>query len=270
MRGVQVVVNEQHIARRARSAQLHTWAGLGLMLGGLVVSFLGLDYIAWSYGALFAGLFLFNAGARDHRRFARRPREDEAVAQALRGLDHRFRLVQYLPGVPANHVLITPGGVFVLEARHHFGNITVHGPRYERRWNWLLMIGSLAEGGIGNPARDAERAATAMRAYLAAKSGVGADAPGGEPGSGPEQAQPTARETAEGGPPAQETSEAAADGVPVYPVVLFLHPQAQVAAYDPAVPTLTPRDLKSWLRKQVPRVRLTATAQRRIHQAFEV
>lgn len=260
---MQVVVNEQHIAQRARAARRHTLTGLGFMLGGLVVSFLGVEYIGWAYGALFAGLFFFNAGARDRVRFARRPREDELVALALRGLDHRYRLVQYLPGVPAQHVLLTPGGVFVFELRHHYGQITVSGTRYERRWNWLLMIGALAEGGIGNPARDAERHAAALRAFLATKLAA-AEPPAGEADApADEQRAASAKD---------ERASAAPNGanIPVYPVVLFTHPRTQVVVHEPAVPTLTTRELKAWLRKQVQRVRLSSTAQRQMYHAFEV
>lgn len=266
---MQVVVNEQHIAQRARSARFHTFAGLGFMLGGLVVSFVGIEYIGWAYGSLLAGLFFFNAGARDRLRFARRPREDELVATALRGLDHRYRLVQYLPGVPAPHVLLTPGGVFVFELRHHYGNITATGTRYERRWNWLLMIGALAEGGVGNPARDAERRAAAVRAHLQGKiaAAEASAPPAGEdaaPGEGQRAKSGKADRTSE----SIDTTDAA--GIPVYPVVLFTHPHAQVVAHEPAVPTLAARELKPWLRKQVQRVRVSATHQRQMYQAFEV
>jgi hypothetical protein len=250
---VQVVVNEQHISVRARRAQLHTWAGLAFMLGGFGITFLGIEYIGWSYACLFAGLFFFNAGARDRLRFVRRPREDELVAGALRGLDHRYRLIQYLPGVPASHVLVTPGGVFVFELRHHFGSITVTGTRYERRWNWLLLIGSLAEGGIGNPARDAERAAAAVRDYLAKKL-----------------AAPSGDEIDQAASRADAAPAVAADQIPVYPVVLFTNPRAHVTVHDAAVPTLTTRDLKSWLRKQVQRVKLSASVQKQMYHAFEV
>lgn len=261
---MQVVVNEQHINARARRAQFYTWTGLAFMLAGFGVTFLGIEYIGWAYGCLFAGLFSFNAGARDRIRFVRRPREDELVAGALRGLDHRYRLLQYLPGVPADHVLITPGGVFVFVIRHHLGTITVTGTRYERRWNWLLLLGSLAEGGIGNPARDAERTAVAVRSYLAAKMA----APVATAAAGR-----TAGGQGNGGAPAAVTTESTvsvAEEVPVYPVVLFTNPRAQVHAHEPAVPTLTTRELKAWLRKQVQRTRLSTSVQRQMYQAFEV
>lgn len=262
---MQVVVNEQYIARRARNAQLTTWLGLGCMLGGLGISFLGLDYIGWSYAALFGGLLFFNLGARDRVRFARRPREDELVAQALRGLDHRYRLAQFLPGVPANHVLLTPGGVFVFEVRHHVGTVTVRGPRYERRWNWLLMIGSIAEGGIGKPGQDAERAAAAARTFLNARLERDGGAPANGGANGPEAEAPV-----HDGAAVDTTQASRAGEIPVYPVVVFLNPNATIIAFDPTVPTLTPRELRSWLRKQVQRAHLSAETQRRLYQAFEV
>lgn len=231
------MVNEDFIAYRVRIGHLGTWGGLGLLLASVFASFRVTESLLWTYlayGALLLGLVAYNVGRRNALRWDRRPREDEVLAAALRGLDHRHRLLNYLPTAPAPHILITPNSLIVLETRHHMGRIAVQGDRWQRKSPFLVFFAFLAEGPLGNPIQDAQRAVALTRQHLA-----------------------------------QHLPPEEASAIPIEALVVFVSPRVTLEVSQPTAPVLTPRELKPWLRKQPIKAKLGPTLLQKLYEAFE-
>jgi len=86
-------------------------------------------------------------------------RGEEAVARALAALDDRHRVFSslVLPGARGDidHVVVGPGGVWVLETKNYAGDIACTGDRWARRRNgeWKAMERSPGRQAIDNARR---------------------------------------------------------------------------------------------------------------------
>ncbi len=226
---MQVFVNERHIAQRRTFGRAASVAGLAMLGVGFLLSLteqfvtlpgLGtVPALLISYLLLFPGIVIFNIGRYNAIRWGVRPREDEVVTAALKGLDNRHHLYHYMPQVPdAKHFLIGPAGVLLIEVRSQMGEIYVDGDRWSRAPGFGALLRGIAEGSLGNPAHDAERHERQLRAYLSGQVG-------------------------------QEL----ADAVPFEAVAVFVNPRVQlVIQREPTIPVRLPRDLKAFVRKITP------------------
>ena len=111
---MQNIVNETRIARGARIGKIGTFAGLGFLVLGLIVSLtLQATGLLWvSFVCLLLGILVSSVGTMNMNRWVREPRADQALTQGLKGFDDRYRLYSYF--LPAPHVLLGPTGLYVL------------------------------------------------------------------------------------------------------------------------------------------------------------
>ena len=93
-----------------------------------------------------------------------RPRPDQALALALKGMDNRYRLYNYL--LPAHHVLITPAGLLVFAVRRLPGPISCQGSNWYQKRSLLSRLRFAAEEQLGNPTRDVQRDVAALQDFL--------------------------------------------------------------------------------------------------------
>ena len=190
-------------------------AGFGLILGSAVLTFLNPTeptYILPAYAALFGGFIIFNIGASSGSKWRLLPRPDQALAKALKGLDHRHRLYNYL--MPVDHVLLTPAGLMLFQVRRLGGVISCNGSKWYHKKSLLSRLRFAAEEQVGDPTRDAQQAATLMRQFL-------------------------------------DKNLDNADLVPINNLILFTHPNVQLTVTNPTVPVLTIKDAKDYVRKAV-------------------
>jgi hypothetical protein len=206
---MKVITDEKRIERNAK---IGTWASLGGMavLGiGLYLSLAQPRYLAVSMICLLAGIVLSNVGMYNANRWVKRPRPDEVLTKVLKGFDRRYYLYNYQ--LPVDHLLVGPPGLMVIVARNHEGSIRYADGRWRQKFNLLRAFGFLGEG-VGNPVRDAERAASKMRQVLAEKL--------------PELAD-----------------------TPVEPVIVFTNEKAELDVQNPPLPVLDPKGLQDFVRK---------------------
>jgi len=206
---MRIITNTPFIQRRANIARYVSLGGLALLGGGFVVSLLRFDLILLAYMTLLPGIILANIGIYLTNRYRREPRPDQLVDQSLKGLDDRYAIYHYM--LPAAHVLVTPQGVYPLIVKFQAGVFTNEGERWHQRQSFFGRLMRLfGQEGVGNPTREARAETEAMRGYLA-----------------------------------EHTPDL---DVPVEPVIVFTHPQAQLAITDPAVPVVPAKKLKGYLR----------------------
>lgn len=146
-----IETNEKLVKRNARIAQISMLAGLIVLIGGMIISFRNPEQFSLSLLALVIGFALSQVGIYFGNRWGRRPRPDEVLNQALKGLDGRYSLYHYL--TPTAHLLVGPAGVWVLFPRNQRGTITYEKGRWRQRGGGLVMsyLKFFAQEGLGRP-----------------------------------------------------------------------------------------------------------------------
>src|ERR1700730_18597711 len=126
-------------------------------------------FVPWITLAL--GIILLNVGSFYGSRYGTRPRVDIGIAQALKGLDNRNHLYNFIPTIPVEHLLVTPTGAVVLETRPFFGDVVHQGDKWSRPFNFMAMLQRFTDGGLGNPTREAMRNVESVRQLLRERLG---------------------------------------------------------------------------------------------------
>ena len=232
---MRIVTNEKLIKRNARIGQIASFAGLVILLGGVVISFrYPTTQIGLSMGALLFGFALSQFGIYYGNRYARPPRADVVLSQALKGLDKKYTLYHYT--APISHLLIGPGGFWAILPRHQRGKISYENGRWKQRGGLgLTYMKFFAQEGLGRPDLEAGADLETLKRYLKKEF--------------PEMAFPEP-----------------------YPVLVFLNPQAELLDVDNApVPALTVKKLKDHVKKQAKEKqnRLNDTQLRALQVAIE-
>jgi hypothetical protein len=209
---MQTIVNEAKIARGARLGKIATFAGLGFLVLGLIVSLMlqtgGFIWI--SFGCLLLGILVSSVGTMNMNRWVREPRADQALAQGLKGFDDRYRLYSYF--LPAPHVLLSPVGLFVLTPMGQDGVIRYDGQKFRRDFSAVRLLRFMADEGLGKPFAEADSQVRAMQKLL--------------------------------------DENQAGEEVEIQNVVVFYNPRAQLDVSDAPRPVTFPKGLKKALRKQ--------------------
>jgi hypothetical protein len=209
---MEYIVNEVRVERGARVGKIATFAGLGLLVAGLIVSLLMKESpMLWlSFLFLLLGLLISSVGTMNMNRWVREPRADQALAQGLKGFDDRYQLYNYF--LPAPHVLLSPMGLYVLTAMGQDGVIRYDGTKFRRDFSIGRLFRFLAEEGMGKPFAEANAQVEALRKLLD-EHGVGEE-------------------------------------VEIQNIVVFYNPRAELVISDPPRPVANPKGLKKAIRKR--------------------
>ena len=139
---MQQYINSAKVKRNARIARILSFGGLAVMGIGLLISFRSPYRIDLVLGLFLVGILGSQIGLPMRNRWDRRPRIDEILDAALKGLDQRFAIFHYSLG--ARHVLVCPGGVFAVIPRVENGLISYSDGSWTRTTN---KRGLLRRGG---------------------------------------------------------------------------------------------------------------------------
>ena len=204
---MQVFTNERLIRSQARVGRIAATSGLVILLIGMFVSFIP-RWILVSFVALVSGLFLSTIGITVAHRWIKEPRADQLLVNGLKGLDDRHRLYHYL--LPAEHLLLSPYGLFVLTVRRQEGEIRCQGERWHQAFRWRRFLGGLGEERLGNPTRENRRDVEMMQRWL-------------------DRLLPDME-------------------VPMEGIIVFTHAGAKLTVVDSPIPVMSIKKLKSFLR----------------------
>ena len=218
---MKLITNETYVERRAKIGQYASLASLVLLAGALILSFVrtptsfALPLIL--VGVMAVGVILSFIGGFYTERFSSATAHHLGVQDALKGLDDRFTLFEYV--LPAPHVLLGPDGLKVILVRSQGGEVIYEDGRWSHRQRGRFFRELAGQERLGRPERDLERQVTEMEEVLSEEL------------------------------PDQE--------VPVEGVILFTNPEVQLEAEDAPVPAFYTKKIKSWLRgpgmgKQLP------------------
>jgi len=145
------------------------FSGLLVLVGGLILSFRAqydIRLVMITYGALIVGMLLSSIGIYLADKWVQPPRADEALTDALKGFDKRYRLYNYL--LPAPHVLLSPYGLTVLTVKRHSDTVRYEGGRWKHEQSLFRKLQSLSRERLGDPVQQMEWEKSRMRKLIAA------------------------------------------------------------------------------------------------------
>ena len=206
---MRIIRDERHISVRSSIGQYATLGGLLVLLVGLGISFLRPGWSIPLLVSMALGFSLSVVGGFFADRYAGSLAHHKTLAEVLKGLDYRHTLLQYV--LPANHVLLGPGGCTCFLVKTQGGVVVHQDGRWTHRQRGSFFRRLVGQEGVGKPDVDAHQEVEKLVGYL--------------------QEQMTD-----------------ADEVPVRGVIVFVNEDVQLEADDSPVPALYRKKVKDWLR----------------------
>jgi len=163
---LKVRTNHALIASRQRLGRWTAFTGLLILVGGLIVSFRWQSpmMIAATYIALIVGMLLSSIGVYLADKWVQEPRADQALENALKGFDGKYRLYNYV--LPVEHVLVSPYGVTVFTVKRHGDTVRYINGKWKHEQSLLKRLQSLSRERLGDPIQQMERDVEQMGALL--------------------------------------------------------------------------------------------------------
>jgi hypothetical protein len=211
---MRIVADEPRIQRNSQIAKYATFGGLAVLVGALVLNIYALTQGSSMFWLTYVMLGMLFAGlvlSNIGSYFTNRwgRRPDRALADELKGLDERYTLYSYRLG--AAHVLAGPPGLVVLVPKYQTGVVTFDGRRWSNPGGRRGVFGVFNPDPLGNPVAEAAGEVERLNSYLK-----------------------------------KHKSEL---NVAPQPLVIFMHPSAEVSAKAAAVPVLHAKQLKEYVRR---------------------
>lgn len=165
---MKIIKNEKLIERNAKVGRYASLGGLVVLAAGMYITFAKPEYMQFAWACLFVGFILSQVGIYYGNRWGRRPRPDEYLESALKGLDDRWTLLHY--DAPGEHVLMGPGGLWLLKTYHQAGKL-IYDPNKNR---WKMVGGGFgqaylrvfAQESIGRPDLEISAETKALKSFI--------------------------------------------------------------------------------------------------------
>jgi hypothetical protein len=166
---MKIIKNETLIKRNAKIGGWTSIAALVVLGLGMYISFTRPELFTYSLLALLLGFTLTQIGMYLGNKFGRSPRPDEKLDAGLKGLQNEFVIYHYT--TPVSHLLVGPGGVWVIKPYHQRGQVTFK----KNRWrlsgggflqNYMRIFG---QEGLGRPDMEIESDIRVLKKELAKK-----------------------------------------------------------------------------------------------------
>jgi hypothetical protein len=225
---LRIATNEKLIRNRSRIGQVFGMVGLGILVMGLVLSFRP-EYFIASYAALIAGILVSSIGIYNADKWIKPPRADQALETALKGLDNKHRLYNWV--LPVDHVLLSPTGLTVFTIKRQEGRIEYDGQRWRHRQGLLQLISSFSRERLGNPTKELEWDVNRLHEVV-------------------DRVMPDT-------------------DVPIDGYIVFTSPKADLELADGAVPAIPVKKLKGQFKSQARRGKLAEETRRQLEAALD-
>ncbi|MCG2787431.1 MAG: NERD domain-containing protein [Anaerolineae bacterium] len=163
---MKIVLDEKIIKRNTAIGRYSSLVALLILGGGIYVTFAYPDQVTLSFGALLAGFLLSQFGIYFGNRWGRRPRVDERLTAALKGMTKDYTLYHYT--APVSHLLVGPAGVWIIEPYYQRGTITYEKGRWRQKGGGFLLnyLKIFAQEGLGRPDIEIETDSENLKKFL--------------------------------------------------------------------------------------------------------
>jgi len=213
---MKTLMDREGLRKRATASHAASLGGLAVILGAVVLSMARPEWATLTAVLIVAGFAISTVGIYFANRWVKKPRPEDTLALALKGLGDPHRIYHYL--LPADHVLLTPSAVMVIETVSLEGRFVFRDGRWKQQMPLGRALRFFVEETFGDPTVRAQAEAAQLRDLLQARL--------------PGDAAP----------------------VPVLAVVLFVHPNAEVVADSPPVPVCQPAQLRRRIPSHLPKL----------------
>ena len=209
---MKIIKDENKIKRNARIGSVITILSLAILGGGMYITFTRPDLLLISLAALLAGFILSQVGIFFTTRWGRKPRPDELLDQALKGLDSKYCLYHFC--TPVAHLLVGPAGIWNIIPKTQRGTISYEKNRWRQKGGGILQsyLRLFAQEGIGRPDLEIEADNDRIKKYFHKNF------------------------------PSSELPD-------IKTTLVFFHPEVIIKADNAPVPTLFGKKLKDHIRK---------------------
>lgn len=209
---MRIVRDERRINVLSSVGQYATLGGLMILLVGLIISFVRPMWMLPVVISTALGFILSVVGGFFADRYAGSLAHYKTLAEVLKGLDYRHTLLQYV--LPADHVLLEPGGCTVFVVKSQGGEVIYEdgsSGTWKHRQRGKIFRRLVGQAGLGRPHREAQEEVRRVQDYL-------------------------------------KTELEDADKVPVRGVIVFVNKDVQLEADQSPVPAFYRKKVKDWLR----------------------
>jgi hypothetical protein len=190
------VVDTPRINRYAVLANIASIGGMLLLLASVAVPMFLPSIATVSIVFMLVGMVIAMLGIYYANRWVRKPRPEEQIEKALKGLGEGYVLCHY-PRMPIDHILLTPFGIVVIEAISYAGHFTYRDGKWKEAMTMGRAMRYIVEEHLGNPTEMAASEAELLR---------------------------------------DKIFHAGMPVIPIKALVLFSHPGAQLDVNNPPVP----------------------------------
>jgi hypothetical protein len=200
------IIDQERVNRNAMLSNIASIGGLFLLLASVLLPLFVPNLSTFSAIIMIAGLGVSMVGIYFANRWVRKPRPEDRLEKVLKGLSDGYVLFHY-PHLPADHILLSPAGVTVLETVNLDGVYSY----LNGKWKESMTIGRalryVVEEHLGDPARAATDSADYLRRKMDELDGLSMS-------------------------------------IPVKAMVVFTHPLTKLEVKNPPVPVCMAEKLK--------------------------
>ena len=231
---MKIIKNEKLIKRNGRIGQVTTIAALLVLGGGMALSFSRYadpQMITYSMIALVFGFALTQVGLYMGNRWGRSPRPDEQLDAGLKGLPGEFTIYHF--ATPASHLLVGPGGIWVLLPYRQRGVVAYTKNRWRVGSGGFLQayMSIFGQEGIGRPDLEAESQIGGVRKIL--------------------------------------SKHLDQNEIPnIQAALIFVHDAIDIQANEAPLPAIKIKQLKDFIRQKAREVKLSSVAADKVRSVF--
>jgi hypothetical protein len=167
---MRVVTNEQRIKRNRRQSTVLFFVSLAILLGGMIINTLAINTLlifVIPFVVIPLGLLATLASVRMTNKYIRLPHPEDVIEGGLKGINRRSVLYNYLE--PADHILLTPEGVYTLTTRFQITKATVNGEDWKdsrRKGPLGPFFLFMRQEGLGKPFEEANKQAARVQSLI--------------------------------------------------------------------------------------------------------
>ena len=160
---MQIIRDEERVEKMRKRSQQATLVGFVFLIGGFILVFIEIQNLfLFQLIALLAGWILSQIGIYLAHRYARSPRPDEVLDQAVKPAARNLRMYHFV--LPASHVLLAPAGPIVFNLKYQSGDISAYGDKWRQKGIGFRRF--FGQEGLGNPAKETEKMVANLAGYI--------------------------------------------------------------------------------------------------------
>jgi hypothetical protein len=172
------ITDFQTINKKAKLSNWFSAIGIILLIGSLFIGYDGIRMYL-SLATTILAFIVVMVGTNLAKKFTGRPRPDELINKALKGLSNDYTLYNHI--TPVDHLLVGPKGLWIFNTKRSRGTFFYDQKRktYKHVGGGILVqyLKIFNLEGIGNPVKDYQKDTKKIKSLLADKLGKTTDYP---------------------------------------------------------------------------------------------